>query len=204
LWRHNSIFQIKNQKSKISNHHSAIKSPSQQVLLPHVRFCGKSLGAFHKSSCVPVYCYHLATENHIAPHHWTEKLSDAFLGHCLPFYFGCPNAEDYFPADSFIRIDIHRLEQSVARIKQALADGEYEKRLHAIREARRRVLEDYGIFTVVSRIICERHDLTTVKKVGEKILSRRALSKSSLGNALSYSLEKIIARSRHRWARFRQ
>lgn len=157
-----------------------------------------------KAEALDDYRYHLTIENHVAPHHWTEKLSDAFLGHCLPFYFGCPNAEDYFPADSFIRIDIHRFEESVARMQQAMQDGEYEKRLPAIREARRRVLEEYGIFAVVSRIIGERHDPTSVKRVGEQILSRRALHKSSLGNALSYFLEKIITRSRHRWSQLRQ
>ena len=54
----------------------------------------------------PVPLPHIAVENHIAPHHWTEKLSDSFLGYCLPFYIGCPNAADYFPEQSFIGLDI--------------------------------------------------------------------------------------------------
>ena len=83
--------------------------------------------------------YHIAIENHIAPHHWTEKLADVFLGHSLPFYHGCPNAADYFPADSFIPIDIHQPERVLEIIRQAIDRGEYERRLPAIVESRRRV-----------------------------------------------------------------
>ena len=59
-----------------------------------------------KAECLDHYRYTIAIENHVGPHHWTEKLSDSFLGHCLPFYFGCSNATSYFPKESFIPIDI--------------------------------------------------------------------------------------------------
>ncbi|MEZ6050382.1 MAG: hypothetical protein R3C02_03185 [Planctomycetaceae bacterium] len=55
-----------------------------------------AFGARNGNHNVSDYRYHVAVENHIAEHHWTEKLADAFLGATLPFYFGCPNASDYF------------------------------------------------------------------------------------------------------------
>lgn len=157
-----------------------------------------------KAESLDSYRYHIAVENHVYRHHWTEKLSDSFLGLTLPFYHGCPNAEDYFPEDSFIPIDIHRFEESAERILQAIRDHEYERRLPAIREARRRVLEEYGLFAVISRIIGEKHNPPARKMAGEQILSRHALRKSSIGNALTYALEKLKTRSRHRWQDFRK
>ena len=64
-----------------------------------------------KAEAVDPYRYHIAIENHICQHHWTEKLSDAFLGVSLPFYSGCPNAADYFPEESFIPIDIYDVDR---------------------------------------------------------------------------------------------
>jgi hypothetical protein len=52
-----------------------------------------------KAEVLDPYRYHIAIENHIFPHHLTEKLPDAFLGYTLPFYHGCQNASDYFPPE---------------------------------------------------------------------------------------------------------
>ena len=54
-----------------------------------------------------------------------EKLSDAFLGATLLFYFGCPNAGDYFPEESFIPIDINDVEGASGTIKRAICEKEY-------------------------------------------------------------------------------
>ena len=92
-----------------------------------------------KAEALDDYRYHVAIENHIGIHHWTEKLSDVFLGAALPFYSGCPNATDYFPEESFIPIDIDHVEKAYETIERAIQDREYEKRLPFILEARRRV-----------------------------------------------------------------
>lgn len=110
-----------------------------------------------KADALDAYRYHIAVENHIAPHHWTEKLSDPLLAYSLPFYYGCPNAADYIPEESFIPIDIYKFEETSERITQVIRDREYEQRLPAIREARRRVLANYSTFGQLSRLIEERH-----------------------------------------------
>ena len=112
----------------------------------------------HKNEALDTFQYHVAIENHVCAHHWTEKLADAFLGLCLPFYHGAPNAADYFPEESFIPINIHNFEESFARIQQAIRDNAYERRLPAIREARRLVLERYSTVPQLARLIAERHD----------------------------------------------
>lgn len=125
-----------------------------------------------KAEALDAYRYHLAIENHIAPHHLTEKLTDAFLGGTLPFYAGCPNAADYFPAESFIPIDLHDYPGTLARMRRALADNEYEQRLPAILEARRRVLDEHNLFALLARTIEARG--AGDRSTDGRILSRRA------------------------------
>lgn len=109
-----------------------------------------------KAEAVDPFSYHIAVENHVAEHHWTEKLADPFLGYSLPFYFGAPNTADYFPPESFIPINIFDVEGTERVIREAIANNEYAKRLPAIIEARKLVLENFGTFPNIARIIQER------------------------------------------------
>lgn len=123
-------------------------------LLPELDAFGRDIRYVDKKAeCLDHYRYTVAMENHVAPHHWTEKLSDSFLGYCLPFYFGCPNAANYFPEESYIPIDIEDPRSAAETIRAAMASGEYERRLPAIVEARRRVIEEYNLANVVGDVI---------------------------------------------------
>lgn len=90
--------------------------------------------------------YAIAVENYCGDNYWTEKIADCWLAGALPFYYGCPNLEDYFPAKSFIRIDLDDFGNAARIIRQMVDSGEYEKRLPAIQEARDLVLTRYQFF----------------------------------------------------------
>ncbi|MBC8097431.1 MAG: glycosyltransferase [Akkermansiaceae bacterium] len=146
-----------------------------------------------KNEALDSFRYHVAIENHVCQHHWTEKLADSFLGMCLPFYHGAPNAADYFPAESFIPINIHNFDESLARIRQAIRDKEYERRLPAIHEARRLVLERYSTFPQLARLISERHlahSPATLTPRGS-ILSRHAWRRRHPIGSVGFGLEKL-------------
>jgi len=149
-----------------------------------------------KADCLRDYRYHVAIENFVGEHHWSEKLADPFLGLSLPFYYGCPNAADYFPADSFIPIDIHDPAGALAIIRTAIANNEYEKRLPALIEARRRVLFEYNLFAVAAHEIARLHRANAKIEVGAQILSRRAMRLSSPAVALRDLLGKLRGRLR--------
>jgi hypothetical protein len=131
-----------------------------------------------KAVALDAYRYHIAIENYRGEHHWTEKLSDSFLGFALPFYYGCTNVEDYFPAESFISIDIFDVEKSYRIITDAIKNNEYEKRLAYIMEARRTVLEEYNLFALLAKEIEKRYNPVSESSRAPGILfSRRALRK---------------------------
>lgn len=99
------------------------------------------------------YRYSIAAENTTWTDYWTEKISDCFLAWTIPFYHGCENLESYFPADSFIRIDIGKPDEAIAIIKRTLCEDDWRRRLPALEEARRRVLHEYQIFPVLTRLL---------------------------------------------------
>lgn len=182
-------------------HHKRFNFLSELMrLMPEIDVFGRAARQLEdddKAYALDSYRYHIAAENYIGQHHWTEKLADAFLGLTLPFYAGCPNATDYFPADSFIPIDMTDPDGAVRIIREAIANNEYEKRLPAIREARRRILYEHNFFALVSREIEKRHDASTNKGSGGIIYSRHALRKMSLLNGLQGLYGKAKARAIH-------
>lgn len=153
-----------------------------------------------KREALDRFKYHVTIENEITEHYWSEKLADAFLGATLPIYHGAPNVEDYFPADSLIRIDINQPQRAMEFIQAAVAANEYEKRLTAILEARRRVLEEHNIFAVIARHIHAharaRNRVHEAPPGSGKIRSRRNVIRRSPFSALQYVVEKTSQRRR--------
>lgn len=154
--------------------------PALEIFGHGVRFVEK------KADALDPYKFHLAIENHQAPHLWTEKLADAFLACTVPIYCGCPNVADYFPAESFIPIDIGNFEESLVTIRQALAsEGEYERRLPAVLEARRRVIYEYNLPAMLARIITAAEPATDPAK--GTIYSRRMMRLRHPADFLRYA-----------------
>lgn len=144
--------------------------------MPELDHFGHGVRAMNdKAEALDTYRYHLAIENHIGAHHWTEKLADPFLAFCMPFYAGCPNTTDYFPEDSLIPIDLFDFETSLETIQRAIIDNTYEKNLPAILESRRRVLDQYNVFAMLAKVIETSHKDCAVNQREESIFSRRAI-----------------------------
>lgn len=108
-----------------------------------------------KCDGLDAYKYHVAMENVILPGHWTEKISDALLCECLPFYAGDPDVGKVLPPESFIPIPLDDPQEAEQIIRAAIADNEYERRLPAIREAKRLILEKYNTFQQIVSVIRE-------------------------------------------------
>ena len=106
------------------------------------------------------YKYSLAIENYSCNDYWTEKLADCFLSWTLPFYYGCTNVLNYFPADSIIAIDPADPDKSMRIIQEAIQQDAWQQRLNALEEARNLVLERYQFFPALADKI-RKANLTT-------------------------------------------
>jgi hypothetical protein len=142
--------------------------------LPELDVFGYGMGKLdNKADAIDPYRYHLVIENHSCPHHWTEKLADAYLGYALPIYFGCTNLDEYFPPESFIMLDIRDFPKSLKTLRDLLASNEYEKRLPSIIDARRRVLTEYSTFPQLAALLAGRSSPRTTTRAGMVVRSRR-------------------------------
>lgn len=93
------------------------------------------------------YRYSVVLENAQEPDFITEKLPDAWLAHCFPFYVGCPNVERYFPAGGYELLDFEAPDASAAKILRVLDDPlHYQRTLPSVIEAREFYLRNYQFF----------------------------------------------------------
>jgi hypothetical protein len=106
-----------------------------------------------KSEPIADYKYHIAIENSQIPDYWTEKLADPFLGNAFPFYFGCPNIHQYFPAGSYQLIDIHDLQGSINIIENSIAANTWENSQPQLKQARELVLDRYNLFALLAGVM---------------------------------------------------
>jgi hypothetical protein len=106
-----------------------------------------------KAEALLPYRYHVTLENTDACDGWTEKLADAFLAETFPIYWGCRNAEDYFPPDSFARIPMDDHAAAIGIIEKIIAGGVADAARPAVQEAKRRVLYEHNIFALLDRTL---------------------------------------------------
>lgn len=155
-----------------------------------------------KKEALDAYRYHIAIENHQGDHHWTEKISDCYLGYCVPIYAGCLNIADYFPRNSYIRIDPRCVDDAYSVMSQAMEEGFYEKNFDAIQEARTRVLTRYSLGYLLSQYIlsCEKDVSQKVNPFfgSEIIYSRRMMMYKNPLAMLRYGIGKWSSRRYHR------
>ena len=97
--------------------------------------------------------YSLAIENSQHDHYWTEKIADCFLAGTVPIYWGAPNIGEYFPAEAMIVLDSLDPEKAARVIKAEATPEAYQRRLPALREAKRRILDDYNLFEVIHQML---------------------------------------------------
>ena len=176
---------------KHTQHHARFELVSTLAgAIPEMDWYGKGVKPLaRKEDALTPYKYHVAIENHIAPHHWTEKFSDPILCECLPFYAGDPAITEVFPVDCFIPIPIDDPAEAVRIVKEAIANGEYEKRREVIFEAKRLILKKYNFWHQVIGVVesvttpCCKNTASTV------IYARKELRKHDLSAALEDGLD---------------
>ena len=186
-----TVCSMKQQRHTLHNRRYAFTQKLKEII-PDLDIFGHGVKPMDdKAEALDDYRYHVAIENFRGLHHWTEKLSDPFLGLALPFYYGCTNVFEYFPEESLITIDIDDPETAGETILRAIRDNEYEKRLPYIQQARELVMQEYNLFAVLSKFIGEHHDPAKDKLNDHVLLSRRRLRARHPMIAVEDLLEKV-------------
>lgn len=97
--------------------------------------------------------FHIALENEVRDHYWTEKLADAFLGHAFPVYRGAPNITEYFPSESLFSIPAQLSPVEAAELAaNFIRTTNYVSRITAIGAARHLLLTRLNLFTEMEAI----------------------------------------------------
>jgi len=143
------------------------------------------------------YRYSIAVENSISPDYWTEKLADCFLSWTVPLYYGCTNLEKYFPPDSYIWINSENPRIALNQMDTILRRDDWQKRIPALSEARRLVLERYQLFPHMSQFITKRHGTKAEKK--QIMLPPYKRSKKTVFLRSVFKLRRIFIRRSYRW-----
>ena len=155
--------------------------------VPDMDWFGKGVRPLaRKEDALVPYRYHIAIENHIGAHHWTEKFADAILCECLPFYAGDPALTEIFPKESFIPIPIDDPAEAIRIVKAAIANDEYAKRREAVLEAKRLILAKYNFWHQVIEVIEGEASASAVPcgPAPVRIYARKALRRHSPAAAL--------------------
>jgi len=111
---------------------------------PQINFYGKGdLFLSDKMDGLLPYKYSIAIENSSTDNYFTEKINDCFLSYTVPVYFGCTNIDKYFPAKSFITINIKDRPAALKKINWIIQNDDWVERLPYVMEARELVLKKY-------------------------------------------------------------
>ena len=127
--------------------------------IPDLAWFGRGVRPLEKKyEALDAYRYHVAVENHIGVHHWSEKIADALLCECLPFYAGDPDLGHVLPPESFIPIPIDDPGEAERIIRDAIATDQYAKRREAVLEAKRLLLTRYNLWQQIIDVIESERD----------------------------------------------
>lgn len=96
-----------------------------------VDFYGRGLNPFdRKWDTLAPYKYHISIENDYCDDYFTEKFFDPIFANSYPFYYGCPNLEEYVSKESFTRIDINNFDNSVSIIDNIIKSDDIYNEFH--------------------------------------------------------------------------
>jgi hypothetical protein len=99
------------------------------------------------------YRFNVVLENSSVNDYFSEKFIDCVIAGTYPIYYGCPNLESYFPASSFVRIDINDFAKSVEVIDNALECNLDRVNREKLRHARDLAMNTFNLYPMLVELI---------------------------------------------------
>lgn len=95
------------------------------------------------------YKYSLTFDNGQYKNYFGTQITDSLLTWTLPFYWGCPNIEEFFPVGSYVKIDITN-DNEIQKISSIIEDESFfESNIESINNARELILDKYNMWNVI-------------------------------------------------------
>lgn len=137
------------------------------------------------------YKYCFSVENNSEYNYASEKIWEPILCECLPFYWGCPNLEEYIDHRAFVRLDLNNMEESLSIIKKAIEEDWWSQRIDIIRKEKERIINELGFLPVLHNILNEKplynkYKIETSSKNIDKIITKKENNQDVLQELLSY------------------
>ena len=107
----------------------------------------------NKWDALAPYKYSIAIENNSLQGYFTEKISECFLAHTMPIYYGATNIEEYFSTDTIFQIDIDDYIGSINKIEILLEEDPYDLLLPKIIEQKIKFITEYNFFQKCASIL---------------------------------------------------
>jgi len=100
------------------------------------------------------YKYSIAIENSVEQDWMTEKIGDCFTSLTFPFYYGCPNINDYYNPSSYQLINIDDFKGSCGAIEKIINDeNHYDQHLESLIESKNKYLNQYCLMPLIANFI---------------------------------------------------
>lgn len=120
------------------------------------------LGApmFKDDALIP-YKYSFASENNFLNGYVTEKLFDCILAETLCFYSGAPNVADIINPLAYVQINLNNFQESIKIIKDSIESNLWERRLVYIKNEKKRIINDIGLFSRIHKILSKHLNISS-------------------------------------------
>jgi hypothetical protein len=99
------------------------------------------------------YKYSVAIENSAVPGYFTEKLSECYLAHTLPIYYGAPDIANYFDPASMLTIEIDDYKACINSIEKLLQDDPWQQLQSKLIDQKLIYLNNYHLFPGLIKVI---------------------------------------------------
>ncbi|SOD18629.1 glycosyltransferase family 10 domain-containing protein [Pedobacter xixiisoli] len=109
----------------------------------------------NKWDALAPYKYSIAIENNAVNGYFTEKITECYLAHTIPIYYGAPDIDKYFNPNSYITIDINNYKKTIETIERILEEDLYIDKLEIIKEEKNKYLSKYHLFSALRNFITE-------------------------------------------------
>ena len=131
------------------------------------------------------YKYSIAIENSSIPGYFTEKISECYLAHTYPIYYGAPDIATYFDPTLLSVIDVDDYKKSIDVIERLLHADPYGKIQDLLIEQKLLYLDKYQLFSALSKIMLNNSSSIENESKVNTIRAHRTYSKH-------YKLKKVI------------